>query len=154
MPRKSKNTKKLIIPALCIVASLAPSHAKANWAAGIGYLISGIVSGTGTAIASRMSGSNSTGSAEAETVQKTPYVEQHQQKIVHTQPVIIESKPVVRQYEIVTSRPKQKKVYYRVVSERKIERPGQDPIIETVYEEVPVQTSQQQPVRYITNQGR
>lgn len=153
---KSNVKKATVIPALCVLASLTPTNAKANWAAGIGYLISGIVSGTGTAIASRLY-QNSTQKtvtpvhtkATEPAVYHTPVVEE--KTVPETsQPVYV----ITHEQQQLPAQPKRYTIHRRVVSERVIERPGQDPIIETVIEEIPVQIPQSQPVRYSANQGR
>lgn len=163
MVEKKHNLKKAtIIPVLYAVASVMPINAKANgWGA-----VANFISGVGTGLTAYHS------SRDSATTSYTPPAVVHahpqEQRVVYVggnqsqvqpayqpTPVVAYSEPVVEQRQVVPVQPQKRKVYYRVVSERKIERPGQDPIIETVYEEVPVQQPQYQPtVRYISNQGR
>ena len=146
---KSKLKKATIIPALCMMASVLPTNAKANWAA-FGNLASGIATGL----------ARSTPSSSRTTV-KTPIVRAESQPVYQEAPVIYytEGQYHQAQQEYATthsqSRTTQTPVLQRAISKKIIRQPGQPTVIETVIEEVPVQASrQQQPVRYTTNQGR
>lgn len=163
MVEKKHNFKKAtIIPVLCAVASVMPINAKANGWGAVANFISGVGTGMTAYHSNRSSATRSytTGTV----VQTYPqeqgviYIGANQSQVqpaYQPAPAVVYSEPIVEQHQVVPVQSQKRKVYYRVVSERKIERPGQDPIIETVYEEVPVQQPQYQPtIRYTSNQGR
>jgi hypothetical protein len=162
---KSKLKKATIIPALCMMASVLPTNAKANgWGA-----FANFISGAGTGLTALQSSQRQ---AEAKRAREPQVVytnggvyPANQEQIVYVgnqQPA--QHVYIVEEQAQPAQQPVRKIVRRRIVTTTTTtttttrhtnQQVQAQPVIEEIIiEEVPVQTSQQQPVRYITNQGR
>ena len=162
---KSKFKKATIIPALCVMACVLPTKAKANWGA-----VANFISGAGTGLTAVQS-SQKLEQIERAREPQVVYVNGGVYQPAHEQVVYVgrnqPAQPVytVEEYVQPIQQPVKKIVRRRIVTTTTTtttttrhtnqQVQGQPVIEEIIIEEVPVQTSrQQQPVRYTTNQGR
>lgn len=163
---KSKLKKATIIPALCMMASVLPTNAKANgWGA-----VANFISGAGTGLTALQSSQRQ---AEAERAREPQVVYTNggvypanqgqivyvgnQQPAQHVYVVEEQAQPVQQPVRKIVRRRIVTTTTTTTTTTRHINQQvqGQPVIEEVIIEEVPVQTSrQQQPVRYTTNQGR
>ena len=159
---KSKMAKATVIPALCAVATVFPMQAKANWAAGIGYLFSGLLTGGGTAVVANATRKPAPKKIYTQPVQQPqpieveqPVYEVPQEVQYEIAPGVLQSAPVVSPNHPAVQTQYQPQPVRRVIRRRIIRTTTQDgtqqPIIEEIIEEIPV--PQQPAPRYNQSTG-